>query len=85
MNAKPVEDDPQLPGLDVLVDEDRQRLARPLRAVRALQVGVLDERHRRLGRAEGYALLLDPGEERLDRPAAAPWSWRRSLRSGWPR
>ena len=40
---------------------------RPVRAVGALQVGVLDERHRRLGRPESHAPLLDPGEERVGR------------------
>ena len=64
------EDDPQLAGLHVVLDERRHRVPRPLRAVGALQVGVLDERHRRLRRAESRAMLLDPGEERrlgLDR------------------
>ena len=58
------EDDPQLARPHVVGDQCRQGVPCPLGAVGALQVGVLDERHRRSGRAEGRALLLDPGEER---------------------
>ena len=71
MNARPWKTIRSLPVSTYSSTSVRQRLACPLRAVRALQVGVLDERHRRLGRAERHAPLLDPGEERLGPAGAA--------------
>jgi hypothetical protein len=59
---EPSKHHPHLAGPDVPVDDGRQGPMRPLGAVRALEIGVLDERHRRPRRAEGHALLRDACE-----------------------
>ncbi len=59
-----VEDELHLAGADVVADQHGKRGAGKLAAVRTLQVGVLDERHRGRGRAERRAVLGDPVEER---------------------
>jgi hypothetical protein len=62
--GQPAEDDAHATGPDVLGDDGRERVTRPGRAVRTLQVGVLDERHRCVRAAERRAVLLDSREQR---------------------
>jgi hypothetical protein len=62
---KPLKDDLHATGAHVLAHDLREGVPRELAAVRALQVGELDESHRRIGRAENDPALLNAGEERL--------------------
>src|SRR5436190_315543 len=55
--------DAQRAGAHVLPDEHGERVARPKAAVRALQVGELDERDGRVLPAERRPVLRDSGKE----------------------
>ena len=56
-----------LPGAHVVLDDVGHHLRLELLAERALEVDVLDHRHRRLRRAERHAVLRDALEERVRR------------------
>ncbi len=64
MNVSPRNSIRSFPGRTYSSDEVRERVGRPLRAERALEVGELDERHGRVGRADRRPVLGDALEER---------------------
>ena len=66
MNVSPRNSIFSFPLLDVVGDEHRESRRRPLGAEGALEVGVLHERHRRVGVAHDGAVLRDALEHRLD-------------------
>ena len=91
--GEPAEDDADAAGADVLLDDRREGVARPLGAIGALQVGVLDEGD---GRLAGCRARSRPagcrGRARRARPARrtpaggpSPRSCRCCCRSGSPR